>query len=116
MKKFILILLLIATCIVAWKSYPENRSGIEPLYEEPYVIVYGRPGCRFCQQTLRGLNGNGIEYMFEHVDDPEVKDELEPRMRLSGINTSSYVLPVVDVNGKLFVRPEMDVVLRVYNN
>ena len=43
-------------------------------------------------------------------------DLLHSRMQASGISTARYDLPVIDVNGQLMVRPELDVVLGRYKD
>jgi hypothetical protein len=42
------------------------------------------------------------------VDDRATVNELHTRMKPSGLDTSYYLLPVVDVNDSLSIRPEND--------
>ncbi len=49
------------------------------------------------------------------VDDKSVADSLHARMRKAGIDTSYYLLPVVDVNNNLTIRPKTADILAEYN-
>jgi|GEM_PF-5700406 len=40
------------------------------------------------------------------ADDPQVAGLLHARMRQSGIDTRRHMLPVVDLNSKITVRPD----------
>ncbi len=103
--KGLFIVLCIAIAYKSWDHFTANKS-LDPLYDKPYVAVYGRDSCGFTQNTLKVLSSKGIAYVYLKVDDRDVADQLHPRMEQAGISTRSYLLPVVDVNGKIFVRPE----------
>jgi len=80
--------------------------NLPPLYDTPYLVVYGRDSCSLTQNTLRQLRNAGIVHHYEIVDDPQVAGLLHARMRQSGIDTRRYMLPVVDLNSKITVQPD----------
>jgi hypothetical protein len=89
---------------------------IETSYDKPYVVVYGRDSCGWTQKYFSDLRNEGIEAIYKSVDNEEVCDELEPRMEKAGLDTRSYYLPVIDANGQIFIRPELNKVLEAYKN
>jgi len=115
MKKiFIVVVLLIAGYFFWQKVFHDNQ--IEALYDRPYVVVYGRDRCGWTQKYLRDLENEGIEVIYERVDSKEVCDELHPRMEKAGLDTRRYNLPVIDVNTQMFIRPELNIILKAYKN
>jgi hypothetical protein len=104
MKKLIVIALIAVAGYKAWAHF--TAPELKPLYDKPYVVVYGRETCGFTQSTIDELRRARIEFEFGDVDDQAVADELHSRMRIAGLDTSYYLLPVVDLNNSLTVRPE----------
>jgi glutaredoxin len=104
MKNLILLALVIAIGYKIWNS-PQAES-VEPLYDYPYIIVYGRDSCGFTQKTIQELRQAGIKFKYMSVDDKPVADVLHSRMKSVGLNTSRYYLPVVDVNNSIRIRPD----------
>ncbi len=101
----------------AWQALSRtNASGLEPLYDEPYVVVYGRDRCVLTQKCLQSLRAEGIDAVYQIIDEREAADELHERMQEAGLNTRSYGLPVVDVNGRIFIRPALAAILEAYND
>jgi hypothetical protein len=99
----------------AWQKVFKGEP-VEALYEEPYIVVYGRDSCGWTQKFLKELETRGIEFSFESVDSRAVCDELHPRMKAAGLDTRRYNLPVVDVNAHMFFRPDVDKVIDVFEN
>jgi len=60
------------------------------------------------------LDRAGVSYTYEIIDNKAVAAALEKRMRASGMETKSYNLPVVDVDGRIFVRPDPVEVVNMY--
>ncbi|MCP4553644.1 MAG: hypothetical protein GY834_16740 [Bacteroidetes bacterium] len=114
MKNLFTVIIVILVCYFGWQKIFHKSNQTEGLYEDPYVIVYGRDSCGWTQQYLKDLKNEGIELIYESVDNEGVGDELHSRMREAGIDTRRYNLPVIDVNGQIFVRPKLDIVLEVY--
>jgi len=88
---------------------------VEPLLGEPYVAVYGRNTCGFTSQMISNLRDRNINYQYFVIDERDVADTIHSKMETVGISTRRYLLPVVDVNGKLFVRPSFNEVIDAYN-
>lgn len=103
MKHLIVIALLAFAGYKGWERF--NKPELLPLYDQPYVAVYGRESCGFTTRTLKALKQAGIDAEFMDIDDRAVADELHSRMKLAGIDASYYLLPVVDLNNSLSIRP-----------
>ena len=88
---------------------------LEPLFGQSYVAVYGRNTCGYTQQTIADLKNKGFNYKYYTVDESDTADLLHSRMEAVGISTRRYLLPVVDVNGKLLVRPSLSEIESKYN-
>lgn len=86
-----------------------------PLYQKPYIIVYGRDSCGFTKAMRDNLTERKIPFVYKTVDDDASGDELLARMNSAGMQTDNFDLPVVDVNAELLVRPAADVVVRKYS-
>jgi glutaredoxin len=114
MKKIFLLVIVGLAGYQIWGQYSYLLSKPEPLYDQAYVVVYGRDSCGFTQQTLKQLKRSGIPFEYENVDDQTVADLLHDRMEKSGISTRRYNLPVVDVNNHLSIRPDSREVVQEY--
>ncbi len=114
MKKIILIIIIIIIGWFAWSLISGHRHNLEPLYTEPYIVVYGRDACGLTRQLMQNLDKQGIYYIYKNIDLNSVADELHSRMKKAGLNTKRYGLPVVDVNSVIFIRPEIDTVFKRY--
>ena len=113
--KFLFSLILIGViAYFGWQNFVLDKKN-EALYEEPYVLVYGRDRCGWTQKYLKDLEAEEIEPIYEIVDKQEVSDELHTRMEKAGLSTRSYGLPVIDVNGQLFIRPNLNKILTIYD-
>ncbi len=112
--KFLFSLILIGViAYFGWQYFVLEKN--EALYEEPYVLVYGRDSCGWTRKYLNDLKAEEIEPIYEIVDEQEVSNELHTRMEKAGLSTRRYGLPVIDVNGQLFIRPDLDTILTIYN-
>ncbi len=104
MKKILILLVLAGAGYQGWKQW--QSQSVEPLYNEPYLVVYGRDSCGFTQQTLGQLKAAGVKFRYQSVDDRAVADLLHARMQSKGIDTRRYLLPVVDLNNAISIRPD----------
>jgi len=105
MKK-LLLLVFIGFCFVkAWQDFGP-KSKVEPLFTKSYIAIYGRDSCANTQRMVKKLQQAHIDYHYFNVNDKVVADQLHSRMRQAGIPTKRYILPVVDVNGDLSVKPK----------
>jgi len=103
-KKLLLVALFAAGGYKAWTHFTAQQ--LKPLHDHPYVVVYGRESCGFTQSTMNELKRARIDFEFGDVDDSAVADELHSRMEIAGLDTSYYLLPVVDLNNELTIRPQ----------
>lgn len=115
MKKFILVIAILVAGYYFWQEVLHNKQ-IEPLYQEPYVVVYGRDQCGWTHKYIKDLKDEGIDVIYEIVDSDEVCDELHPRMEEAGLDTKHYLLPVIDVNGHMYIRPDLALLLEAYED
>ncbi|MFL0800149.1 MAG: glutaredoxin [Agarilytica sp.] len=112
MKNLILIAIIAFGGFQAWKKF---GGSLPPMYDEPYIAVYGRDSCGYTNKMLSELQQSGANYHYFVVDDQSIADTLHTRMESSGISTRRYNLPVIDVNGRMSVRPEFQDVISEYN-
>jgi len=92
-----------------------DNSELEPLYDTPYIVVYGRNSCRITQKIMTGLTVANIPFEYQIIDESAVADTLHRRMRKAGLSVRRYQLPVVDVNNNLFTRPTLKSVIDGYS-
>ena len=114
MKNIFILLLIIGAGYQGWVKVSPAFTKADPLYDEPYIVVYGRNSCGFTQKTLKELKRSGIPFEYKIVDDKSVADLLHSRMRDSGIDTRRYNLPVVDVNNDFSIRPKSSSIIDAY--
>jgi len=98
----------------AWGQFGPRNQVLAHTPEAPYVLVYGRDSCGYTGQMRQGLTRQGVAFAYNQVDNGAVADQLHGKMQQLGLNTAYYELPVVEVNGRLLLRPELDRVLQIY--
>lgn len=85
--------------------------------ERPYVIVYGIANCIYTTRAKEELDHYGIPYDYIDLnsDPARYTGEVEARLQASGYNENSYQTPIIEVNG--FMRPRLDIntILEKYN-
>ena len=113
MKNIILIAIVCLGGFQAWQKYVNLP---EPIFSEPYVVVYGRDACSITRQMISALQDEGVNYHYFIIDEADVTRFIHDRMQASGISTRRYDLPVVDVNGDISVRPKLKDVLSEYRS
>lgn len=116
MKKILILLVLVGTGYQAWVKLSPAYTKADPLYDKPYVVVYGRNSCGHTQKTIKELKKAGIPFEYQIVDDKSVADLLHARMESSGIDTRRYNLPVIDVSNDYSIRPTTATILDAYDN
>lgn len=112
MRKLLFVVVIIVAGYLLFQDI--FKPNLESLYDEPYVLVYGKRTCGWCQKMQRELDKNDIPFTFMDLKLKESNDELHPRMETSGMNTRRYDIPVIDVNGELFIRPDIETVIEKY--
>ena len=114
--KFLCLIVLVGT--IGYVSFDkfnaQTGSGLEPLHESSYVVVYGRDTCGITNRMLADLDRSGVPYEYKRVGDSRVSNELHTRMETAGLSTRRYGLPVVDVNAEMIIRPEANAVAEKY--
>jgi len=109
------LLLLIGAGYFGYQQFTSSQSGaLEPLYELPYVAVYGTTNCRWTQKCMQELKAEGIEAIFENIDEPDVKKEIFLRIEEAGLSTDHIVVPIVDVNGHIVIGYQAEKILALY--
>ncbi len=116
MKKSLIVLVLIGAGYQGWNKFSPAFTKPDPLYDEPYIVVYGRNSCGYTQQTIKDLKKSGVPFEYRIVDEKPVAELLHSRMKNSGISTKRYNLPVVDVNNSFSIRPKITSIIDAYEN
>jgi hypothetical protein len=112
MKKVVIFVILILSA-VGYQVWHIRASRARPWSNGSHIVVYGRESCSITRDFMSGLDSSGAGYVFKNVDDRSVLEELFARMKNAGLDTTSFSLPVVDVNGRMFIRPELNRVLEL---
>ncbi len=83
----------------------------------PYVILYGVSNCIYTNHAKEELDRFGIpyEYIDMNSDAPRYMGEVEARMQASGYKDNSYQTPIIEVNGYMRPRLDIDSVIERYN-
>ncbi len=116
MNKLVVFLIVLGTGYLGYQQFVGSRSAkLEPLYELPYVVVYGKSTCGWTQKCLRELNIKDIEVIFENIDKSEVQMEIFPRIDAAGIDRNRISIPIIDVNGNILIGYEREKILELYH-
>jgi glutaredoxin len=114
LKKIFITFLVIGLGLAAAYLLPRKASSGPFLSNDPYIIIYGRTNCSICQDYQQRLDNQDIAYTFKDIGDTNVQDELYPKMKKAGLNSGYFQIPVIDVNGKVSIRPELRDVINGY--
>lgn len=115
MKIFALLLLAIVSLgLYAWLQ--PSKIGVVDFAPKntSYIDIYGRESCDYTRSVRKQLEAHDIHYRYFDLEQKSSTDRLHPFMHRSGMATDKYLLPVVDVNGKLQQRPSLDKVIEIY--
>jgi arsenate reductase-like glutaredoxin family protein len=116
MKNLVLLLLVLVAGYFGYQHFVGHRSKtIEPLYDLPYIVVYGRTTCGWTQKCLRELKIEGIDVIFENIDQPEVQAEIFARIDAAGLDRNRTSIPIVDVNANILIGYEPEKILKLYH-
>jgi|SRR5690554_7225661 len=114
MKKLLLLLIVVGGLCQGWQKLVKSDGTLAYTPGSPYVIVYGRDSCGWTNQMRKQLAQEGIRFGYQVVDDRSVADGLHQKMESVGLSTRRYNLPVVEVNGKVLIRPDLETVAGIY--
>jgi hypothetical protein len=116
MKKLLVLLIVIVAGYFGYQHFMSpGTPRLEALYEMPYVVVYGQTHCGWTQKCLKELKKEGIDVIFENIDQQEVQQELFPRIDRAGYPRNGIVIPVIDVNAHILVGYDREKVLELYH-
>ena len=77
------------------------------------IIVYGSDNCDHCVNFKAKLDSIGFEYDFRDVEfNQAMAHEMTYKVRRSDVN-GGFSYPVIDVEGKILVAPELEEVLEL---
>jgi glutaredoxin len=84
----------------------------------PYIIVYGVANCIYTSRAKEDLDKLGVpyEYIDMNSDAPRYMGEVEARLQASGYQENNYQTPIVEVNGYMRPRMDIDTVMEKYNS
>lgn len=115
MKRFLFLLAaLFVTYIFFFKDDASGKLKGFDSPASPYVIVYGRDSCGITRKMKKNLQGKGVAYNYRNIDEVAVADDLHQKMASLGISTRQYNLPVVEVNSRILIRPDVAMVMDVF--
>lgn len=118
MRKNHLLFLMLCACFITGCRH--NTPGIffaeKPAQGTPYIIIYGREKCSACKAFKQKLDDAKVEYVYKDMKNENVKNELYSRMEGAGFKAEKFLIPVVDVNGSLAIRPALRDVLERYGH
>ncbi len=116
MKKLILFAVVLVGAYFGYQHFFGTVSAkIEPLYDPPYIVVYGKTSCGWTQKCLKELKAEGIDVIFENIDKPEVQAEIFGRIDEAGLDRNRISIPIIDVNANILIGYEHDKILKFYN-
>ena len=115
MKKLVAVLLLVGIGYFGYQHFiAQGETALEPLYDMPYVVVYGQTTCGWTKKCLGELEAEGIDVIFQNIDRQDVKMEIFPRIDQAGHPRNKIVIPIIDVNGVILVGYDREKVLGHY--
>ncbi len=114
LNKFLLAVMIAVAGRSVWQSAQVKLHPLTPLYRTPYVVIYGRETCGYCQAMRKGLDGHGVPYVWKIIDEDPGRTEVFSRMKQAGIDAGNFLLPVVDVNNEILVHPDSPAVIAKY--
>lgn len=101
---------------LGWQGFQYYQANSWPSADEASVLVYGRTSCGFTQRAMTKLESAGVPYRFLNVDDRADADLLHNRMHEQNISTRRYLLPMIETNGRLAERPNLEGVIEDYQS
>lgn len=106
--------IVLSVAVLAAVINKARQPKVNPLYAGPYIIVYGRTTCGLTRSMEKKLEKANLPYLFKPIDDDAVAEEIYPRMSAAGLNTWSFYLPVVDVNGHILLEATVEEIAAYY--
>ena len=103
---FILFIIVLFNCETKKKSIDTSKN-IKPKVEHS-ITVFGSENCDHCIAFRKSVDSVAVKYVFKDVEaNEQYYNELVQKIQLA--NYKGYVsFPVLDIDGKLYVKPEFD--------
>lgn len=93
------------------KKSIDTTGNLTPKVEKT-IIIYGSESCDHCLIFRQKIDSLNIKYDFRDAEANE-KYYNELMFKIQQANFKEYIsFPVIDIDGKLLVRPELDVFLK----
>lgn len=87
-------------------STAASFSGTLSANDRPKILIYGSNGCGFCNAMRKSLNKDKIHFTFYDVNSNNAKNsEMWKKVRTLNPKAASTKFPVMDINGKIMIRP-----------
>lgn len=88
--------------------------------EDMDIVVYGSKSCANTTNMKGYLDGKGVDYSYRDIyEKPEQRDKMWKKLAGANLDDDFIILPVVDINGKIFVNPtvcDIDVLIEEYKS
>lgn len=103
-------LLMSLFCIYSCHSKNQETAAND---QQKHIIVYGSNTCPHCINFKAKLDSVGLTYTFKDVYAENENNDAEMLEKLQQAGFNRYVkLPVVDIEGKIMMRPELQELLK----
>jgi len=96
---------LLASLLLVLVTLPVSARAGETA---PRVTVYGRDSCGYTRSTVVALDVAKVPFRYLRTTDQEVRRALFEKMDAAGIPDGPFKLPVVEIDGTLSMRPDID--------
>ena len=108
----LLLMVPIASCESKVKKAIDTSKNITPKMEHD-ITIYGSENCDHCIAFRKSIDSVSVKYVFKDVEaNEQYYNELVQKIQQA--QYSSYVsFPVLDIDGKLYVRPKFDEFMKV---
>lgn len=101
-----ILLLILFSCESKQKTI-DTSGNISPVVPKN-VIVYGSENCDDCHEFRQKADALNIKYLFKDCEADE-RNYNELALKIQQANLPGYIsFPVVEINGKLYIKPEFD--------
>lgn len=86
------------------------ESSNNPDVSRGFVTIYGHDNCPVTTRTIEALRKANIDYDYRDITNQSVKTSMIASMRHQNMKTRSINLPVVDIDGRFYIRPDMSTI------
>ncbi|NJN26845.1 MAG: hypothetical protein HC819_13135 [Cyclobacteriaceae bacterium] len=109
---FILIIIAFLACETKPQKNTEAAEVVIPK-AEPVIMVYGSENCDHCIAFRKSVDALDVKYTFKDVEASETYYN-ELVQKIQEAEYKGYVsFPVVEIDGKIYVKPELDEFMKI---